>query len=136
MKYTKIFKNIIEYCLFKTGENWVAPNISIITTNMGIKYKSKQVQIISFSFSGNVYSVPLGTTWFEWHQMGGTIANYDVIMDGYNNLGDYLQGDGGYDAAIVRGAGVPLNDNNNKLVDWLDEIQDDMTYNWDYSGFE
>jgi hypothetical protein len=135
MKYTKIFKNIIEYSLFKTGENWAAPNVSIIATNMGMKYKSEHVQIISFSFDSNVHSVPLGTTWFEWYQMGGEIANYDVMMGDYNNLGDYLQGVGGYDATIIQGAGASLDDNNNNNVYWLDEIQDGMTYNWDYSGF-
>ena len=136
MKYTKIFKNIIEYSLFKTGENWAAPNVSTIATNMGMKYKSEHVQIISFSFDSNTYNVPLGTTWFEWYLMGGAIANFDIMMGNYNNLGDWLQGLGGYDAPIMQGAGAPLCDNNNNQVDWLEEIQDGMTYNWNYSGFE
>ena len=135
MKYTKIFKNIIEYSLFKTGENWVAPNISIIENNMNVKCKSKQVQMISFSFDSNTYSVPLGTTWFEWYQMGGAITNFNLIMDNRQNLGDYLQEFKGYDTTIMQGAGAPLKDNNSN-VDWLDEIQDGMVYNWDYSIFQ
>lgn len=135
MKYTKTFKNIIEYFLFKTGENWATPNISVIENDMNIKYKSKQVQMISFSFDRNVHSVPLGTTWFEWYQIGGAIANFDLMIGNDNNLGDFLQGVGGYDGTIIHGAGMPLIDNNNKQINWLDEIQDGMTYDWDYSIF-
>jgi hypothetical protein len=133
---SKIFKNIIEYSLFKTGGNWVAPNISIIANNMSMKCKSEQVQIISFSFDSNVYSVPLGTTWFEWYQMGGAITNFNLIMDNNQNLGDYLQEFMGYDTTIRQGDGAPLKDDNNNNVDWLDEIQDGMVYNWDYSIFQ
>lgn len=41
MKYTKIFDTDNDYELFKKGDNWITPNISVTEENISIKYTEK-----------------------------------------------------------------------------------------------
>ena len=119
MKYTKIFKTESDYELFKEGDDWITPNISVTEENVSIKYNIIE---ITFTFLGNSYRVPKGTTWIEWYQMGGAIANgsFYAPEESSSNFNN--------DILTNAGAHLCTNNGNGNIVSYMDEIQDNMAY--------
>lgn len=72
MKYLKKFNNSSDYESFKEGEEYVTPNVSLITDNNSVMFNPKVVEIINFkiNFKGasltKDYISEKNMTWEEW----------------------------------------------------------------------
>lgn len=64
MKYLKKFQTNADYQTFKGGDNWVLPNVSLVTENNKLVYKPKS--LISFTVDGVTYQAEEGMTWIEF----------------------------------------------------------------------
>lgn len=68
MKYIKKFQTNADYLSFKTGSDYVTPNVSLITVDNTIVFKpfDNTTSLITFTIDGISYNATPGMYWYEW----------------------------------------------------------------------
>ena len=65
MKYLKKFQTNADYQAFKGTDDWITPNVTLITGDNNIVFESF-INTIIFTIGGTEYQAEEGMTWEEW----------------------------------------------------------------------